>query len=77
MGFCTDDEYEKLFRSVPEFERMLVRFGIRLNKYWFSIEDEEQKFRFNSRIFEPLKRWKLSPIDLGDVAGKTTPAPRR
>ena len=56
---------------------MLVRFGIRLNKYWFSIGDEEQKFRFNSRIFEPLKRWKLSPIDLGDVAGKTTPAPRR
>ena len=64
MGFCTDDEYEKFFRSVPEFERMLVRLGIRLIKYLFSIEDEEQKFRFNSRIFEPPKRWKLSPIDL-------------
>ncbi len=64
MGFCTDDEYEEFFRSVPEFERMLVRSGIRLIKYWFSIQDEEQKFRFNSRIFDPLKRWKLSPMDL-------------
>lgn len=56
MSFCTDDEYEEFFRSVLEFERMLVRFGIRLIKYWFSIQDEEQKFRFNSRIFDPLKR---------------------
>ena len=64
MGFCTDEEYEEFFRSVPEFERMLVRSGIRLIKYWFSIQDDEQIFRFSARIHDPLKRWKLSPMDL-------------
>ena len=64
MGFCTDEEYDEFFRSVPEFERMLVRSGIRVIKYWFSIQDEEQRFRFSSRIHDPLKRWKLSPMDL-------------
>jgi polyphosphate kinase len=64
MGFCTDAEYEEFFRSVPEFERMLVRSGIILIKYWFSITDEEQAFRFNMRIRDPLKQWKLSPMDV-------------
>jgi len=64
MGFCTPDEYEEFFRSVPEFERMLVRSGIHLLKYWFSITDEEQNLRFLSRIHDPLKQWKLSPMDL-------------
>lgn len=64
MGFCTPDEYEEFFRSVPEFERMLVRSGIVLIKYWFSITDDEQAFRFNMRIHDPLKQWKLSPMDL-------------
>ena len=64
MGFCTDEQYEEFFRSVPEFERMLVRSGIRLLKYWFSISDEEQHLRFMSRIHDPLKQWKLSPMDL-------------
>lgn len=64
MGFCTDDEYEEFFRSVPEFERMLVRSGIRLLKYWFSITDEEQYLRFLGRVHDPLKQWKLSPMDL-------------
>ena len=64
MGFCTDDEYEEFFRSVPEFEKMLVRSGIRLIKYWFSISDEEQHLRFLGRIHDPLKQWKLSPMDL-------------
>jgi len=64
MGFCTDDEYEEFFRSVPEFERMLVRSGITLLKYWFSITDEEQYLRFLGRIHDPLKQWKLSPMDL-------------
>ncbi|MCD9121418.1 polyphosphate kinase 2 [Cupriavidus sp. UGS-1] len=64
MGFCTDDQYEEFFRSVPEFEKMLVRSGIRLIKYWFSISDEEQELRFLSRIHDPLKQWKLSPMDL-------------
>jgi len=64
MGFCTDAEYEEFFRSVPEFERMLVRSEIQLIKYWFSITDEEQHFRFMSRIHDPLKQWKLSPMDL-------------
>jgi hypothetical protein len=64
MGFCSDEEYEEFFRSVPEFERMLVRSGIQLIKYWFSITDEEQHFRFLSRIHDPLKQWKLSPMDL-------------
>ena len=64
MGFCSDDEYEEFFRSVPEFERMLVRSGIRVIKYWFSITDEEQHMRFLGRIHDPLKQWKLSPMDL-------------
>jgi polyphosphate kinase 2 len=64
MGFCSDDEYEEFFRTVPEFEKMLVRSGIRLIKYWFSITDEEQHLRFLGRIHDPLKQWKLSPMDL-------------
>jgi polyphosphate kinase 2 len=64
MGYCTPEEYEEFFRSVPEFERMLVRSGIRLLKYWFSITDLEQHLRFLGRIHDPLKQWKLSPMDL-------------
>jgi polyphosphate kinase len=64
MGFCTDEQYEEFFRSVPEFERMLVRSGIQVIKYWFSITDEEQHLRFLGRIHDPLKQWKLSPMDL-------------
>jgi polyphosphate kinase 2 len=64
MGFCTEEECEEFFRSVPEFERMLVRSGIILLKYWFSITDEEQQFRFQMRIHDPLKQWKLSPMDV-------------
>jgi len=64
MGFCTPEEYEEFYRSVPEFERMLVRSGIRLVKYWFSITDEEQHLRFLGRIHDTLKQWKLSPMDL-------------
>ena len=64
MGFCTEDEVEEFFRSCPEFERMLVRSGIMLVKYWFSITDEEQHLRFLMRIHDPLKQWKLSPMDL-------------
>jgi polyphosphate kinase 2 len=65
MGFCTDEEYREFLRSCPEFERMLVRSGIILIKYWFSVSDEEQERRFKSRIDEPTKRWKLTPMDLG------------
>jgi polyphosphate kinase len=64
MGFCTEEQVEEFFRSVPEFERMLVRSGIILLKYWFSITDEEQNLRFLMRIHDPLKQWKLSPMDL-------------
>ena len=64
MGFCTDDEYEEFFRTVPEFEKMLARSGIQLIKYWFSITDDEQHSRFLGRIHDPLKQWKLSPMDL-------------
>jgi len=64
MGFCTDEEFDEFYRSVPEFERMLVRSGIHLLKYWFSITDEEQYLRFLGRIHDPLKQWKLSPMDL-------------
>jgi polyphosphate kinase 2 len=64
MGFCTHEEYEEFLRTVPEFEKMLVRSGIVLVKYWFSITDEEQHFRFLMRIHDPLKQWKLSPMDL-------------
>ncbi len=63
MGFCTDEEYEEFFRSVPEFEKMLVRSGITLIKYWFSITDDEQHLRFLGRVHDPLKQWKLSPMD--------------
>jgi polyphosphate kinase len=64
MNFCGEDDVEEFFRSVPEFERMLVRSGIQLIKYWFSISDDEQHLRFLSRIHDPLKQWKLSPMDL-------------
>ena len=64
MGFCNKDESDEFFRSVPEFERMLIRSGIMLIKYWFSITDEEQQFRFMMRIHDPLKQWKLSPMDV-------------
>ena len=64
MGFCSDDDVEEFFRSVPEFERMLVRSGIQVIKYWFSITDDEQQFRFLMRIRDPLKQWKLSPMDV-------------
>ena len=64
MGFCTDDEYDEFLRSCPEFERMLVRSGTIVLKYWFSVSDEEQERRFKNRISNPLKRWKFSPMDL-------------
>jgi polyphosphate kinase 2 len=64
MGFCSDEQYEEFFRSVPEFEKMLVRSGIQIIKYWFSISDDEQHARFMGRILDPLKQWKLSPMDL-------------
>ncbi len=68
MGFCTDEEYAEFLRSVPEFERMLVRSGIILIKYWFSVSDKEQELRFQERINNPTKRWKLSPMDLNSRA---------
>jgi polyphosphate kinase 2 len=64
MGFCTEDEYQEFLRSVPEFERMLIRSGITLVKYWFSVSDAEQERRFQARLEDPTKRWKLSPMDL-------------
>ena len=64
MGFCTDEEYEEFMRSCPEFERMLVRSGILLIKYWFSVSDDEQERRFQARVKDPMRRWKLSPMDL-------------
>ncbi len=64
MGFCTEQEVEEFFRTVPEFEKILVRSGIILVKYWFSITDEEQHLRFQMRIHDPIKQWKLSPMDL-------------
>jgi polyphosphate kinase 2 len=64
MGFCTEQEYEEFMRSCPEFERMLVRSGIQLIKYWFSVSDEEQERRFQARVNDPMRRWKLSPMDL-------------
>jgi len=64
MGFCTEDEYQEFLRSVPEFERMLVRSGIILTKYWFSVSDAEQERRFQERLNDPTKRWKLSPMDM-------------
>ena len=67
MGFCSPNEYLEFMRQAPEFERMLVRSGIRLYKYWFSVTQEEQRARFASRETDPLKRWKLSPIDLASL----------
>ncbi len=64
MGFCTEDEYREFMRSCPEFERMLIRAGIILIKYWFSVSDDEQERRFQARLEDPTKRWKLSPMDL-------------
>ena len=64
MGFCTEEEYREFLRSCPEFERMLIRSGIILIKYWFSVSDDEQERRFQSRIHDPTKHWKLSPMDL-------------
>jgi len=64
MGFCTEEEYREFLRSCPEFERMLIRSGIILIKYWFSVSDEEQERRFQDRLVDPTKRWKLSPMDL-------------
>jgi polyphosphate kinase len=64
MGFCTDEEYEEFMRTCPQFERMLVRSGIVLLKYWLSVSDQEQELRFQARINDPSKRWKLSPMDL-------------
>lgn len=64
MGYCTEEEYREFLRSCPEFERMLIRSGIILLKYWFSVSDEEQERRFQARIHDPTKRWKLSPMDL-------------
>ncbi|MEW4924416.1 polyphosphate kinase 2 [Algibacter sp. 2305UL17-15] len=64
MGFCTEEEHREFLRSCPEFERMLVRSGIVVLKYWFSVSDEEQEKRFKNRIKNPLKRWKFSPMDL-------------
>ena len=64
MGFCNDAEYEEFFCSAPEFEKMLARSGIQIIKYWFSVSDNEQEARFESRINDPLKQWKLSPMDL-------------
>ncbi|MDX9956511.1 MAG: polyphosphate kinase 2 [Anaerolineae bacterium] len=64
MGFCTEEEYREFLRSAPEFERMLVRSGIILVKYWFSVSDAEQERRFQARLDDPTRRWKLSPMDL-------------
>jgi len=64
MGFCTDEEYQDFLRTCPQFERMLIRSGILLVKYWLSVSDEEQERRFLARINDPSKRWKLSPMDL-------------
>ena len=64
MGFCTEQEYREFLRSCPEFERMLIRSGIILVKYWLSVSDEEQERRFQARVDNPTKRWKLSPMDL-------------
>ncbi|MDV7145357.1 polyphosphate kinase 2 [Tropicimonas sp. TH_r6] len=64
MGFCTEEEHQEFLRSCPEFERMLVRSGVHVIKYWFSVSDEEQERRFQKRLADPTKRWKLSPMDL-------------
>jgi polyphosphate kinase len=64
MGFCTEEELQEFLRSCPEFERMLIRSGIQLIKYWFSVSDDEQERRLQSRLADPTRRWKLSPMDL-------------
>jgi polyphosphate kinase len=64
MGFCTQEQYQEFLQTCPEFERMLVRSGIMLLKYWFSVSDDEQERRFQSRTTDPMRRWKLSPMDL-------------
>jgi len=64
MGFCTDEQYQEFLRSCPEFERLLVRSGLLLIKYWFSVNDEEQERRFQSRMKDPTRSWKLSPMDV-------------
>lgn len=64
MGYCTNDQYEEFLRSCPEFEKMLIRSGIILVKYWFSVSDHEQEKRFHDRIKDPTKRWKISPMDI-------------
>jgi polyphosphate kinase 2 len=64
MGYCTNDEYEEFLRSCPEYEKMLIRSGIILIKYWFSVSDHEQEKRFQDRIQDPTKRWKISPMDV-------------
>ncbi len=64
MGFCTEAEYQEFLRACPEFERMLVRAGLTLIKYWFSVSDEEQERRFQQRVQDPTRRWKLTPMDL-------------
>ncbi|MFO7574555.1 MAG: polyphosphate kinase 2 [Bacteroidales bacterium] len=64
MGFCTNEEYEEFLRTCPDFEKMLIRSGIILIKYWFSVSDEEQEKRFQDRIKNPIKRWKISPMDI-------------
>ncbi len=67
MGFCNDEEYDEFMRTCPEFERMLIRSGILLIKYWFSVSDEVQEKRFQDRIDDPTKRWKLSPMDIASI----------
>ena len=67
MGFCTEQEYHRFLRQAPDFERMLVEDGIRLIKYWFSVSDEEQEARFRSRAEDPMRRWKLSPMDVESI----------
>lgn len=67
MGFCSDEEYREFMRQMPEFERNLVRSGVHLIKYWFSVSQAEQRRRFEERKAHPLKQWKLSPIDLSSL----------
>ena len=78
MGFASDAEVDQFFHDVPEFERMLVRSGIIVLKYWFSITDEEQQLRFLMRIHDPMKQWKLSAMDLESrIRWEITPAPKK
>jgi polyphosphate kinase 2 (PPK2 family) len=77
MGFCTEEQHQEFLRSCPEFERMLVRSGMKVLKYWFSVSWQEQRRRFESRNEEPLKRWKLSDIDLEHPSGRHRPGASR